>query len=110
MSSSAAERHNRHEHAFTEYDLRLNKLEAASDRARLWREGNGNPHRGAEQRITKLEEGAVMRPEVEEIIRRVVVERQRSASALIQALAPYAVLLVGVIVWLVTGSPPAVSP
>ena len=108
--SQATERHERHERAFADLDERMGKVEAATDRARLWREGNGNPHRGAEHRITKLEEGAVMRPEVEEIIRRVVVERQRSASALIQALAPYAVLLVAVIVWIVTGRPPAVSP
>jgi len=108
--SDAAERHVRHQETLDLHESRLDELEGAAERTRIWRTGNGAPHRGAEARITRVEEGAIMKDQLQEIIDRAVSARQRSLLAIVTALAPYAVLAVVVAVWIVTGKPPQVTP
>jgi hypothetical protein len=78
--------------------------------ARLWRTGNGTPHRGAESRISCLEDTAVRKAEIEGIIRRAVSERQRSALGIITALAPYVALGVMLLLYFKTGKLPVALP
>lgn len=107
---TAPDRHQRHEAAFESQGRRLDELETESLVNRLWRNGNGDPHRGAESRLYRLEEEAVLRNEMKQIATEVVTAYLRSFRGVLQTAAPYVMILVGVVYWIVTGQPPKVGP
>ena len=105
---TAPDRHQRHEACFADHDRRLDGLEDETVHARIWRTGNGTPHRGAEARITRLEEGAVMRDEIDAVAERVVKAYQSTVKAQVQTWGPWIIGLGVVIYTLVTGKPPEI--
>jgi hypothetical protein len=78
--------------------------------ARIWRTGNGSPRRGAEERLTRLEEGTVMRDEMDQIAERVVKAYQRTVKAQVQTWGPWVIGLGILIYSVVTGKPPEIRP
>lgn len=104
------ERHQRHETALDRLEASIAAIEKEQIGARLWRTGNGTPHRGAEARITRIEEGAMMKSDVQQMIKDTISARQRSALAIITALAPYVGLIVMVLIYAKTGNAPVVAP
>lgn len=111
MSDEATrERHARHETWFQTLDTRVDGLEAIAQKAELWRYGNGQPHRGAEARITRLEAEAIMVRDVDKIVAAALKQQGRSAVALAKTIAPYAILTAGVVLYLASGGRIQVSP
>jgi hypothetical protein len=111
MSDPAAEmRHEQHEGTFADHEARIGKLEGVvTDEvqpARIWRTGNGTPRRGAEERIHRVEEGAVMRNELDRVAEVAVRKYLTSLRGVLQTAAPYVLLLAGVVYALITGKPP----
>lgn len=100
---TAPDRHQRHDACFVEHADRLGALEEQATATRIWRNGNGSPHRGAESRITRIEETAVMRDQMDEIAARVVRAYQSTVRAQIQTFAPYVLMTAGLIYALATG-------
>lgn len=103
MAEAASERHRDHK-------ALLGELKTESDKGRIWRTGNGSPHRGAEARITVLEEGAVMRTDMDAIAAKVVGAYLKSFRGILQTAAPYVLLLAGIVYAAITGTQPPGAP
>lgn len=107
--SSAAERHTRHEGQFSNYEIRIGDLEIASTREITWRTGDETKHRGAESRIYRLEEEAVLHSEMKQIASEVVTAYLRSFRGVLQTAAPYILLVAGLVYAAITGRQPPVT-
>ena len=106
-------RHATHEGMFEDLETRLGGVETEVTASRIWRTGNGASHRGAESRITRLEEGAVMRNELDRIAEVAVRKYLTSLRGVLQTAAPYVVILAGILYALITGRKlpvPGVAP
>jgi hypothetical protein len=101
--SSAAERHTKHGGA-------LEALTTEAQTARLWRTGNGDPHRGAEARITRLEEGALMEADLDRLVTKAVSKYLRSVRGILASALPWVVFIAGVILYLTSGRAPPALP
>jgi hypothetical protein len=108
---SAQKRHDDHEATFDDLEARLGVAEGTLAKSETWRTGDELPHRGAESRILKMEEGAVMKVEMEQIAAKVVTAYLRSFRGILATALPWVVFITGVVLYLTTGrTPPSVGP
>jgi len=112
MSDPAADkRHHDHEATMGGLETRLGIAETTLARSETWRTGDEAPHRGAEARITKIEEGAVMTTDMKQIAQEVVSAYLRSFRGILATALPWVVFIAGIVLYLTTGrAPPAVGP
>lgn len=110
MSDAAADRHQRHEACLSDHDRRLDFIQDQVTINRVWRTGNGNPHRGAEARITRLEERALMKDEMKRLAEEAVAAYQRTMRSKVKDFGPWLLLLAGFAYTAVTGKPPEIGP
>lgn len=110
MSDASVDRHQRHEATFEDHDKRIEHLEDESLHCRIWRTGNGTPHRGAEARITRLEENALMKEEMKRLAEEAVAAYQRTMRSKVKDFGPWLIILAGFVYTAVTGKPPEIGP